>query len=168
MKIKISGLKNGTYTYEFEGKSESLELIEPLSGKYSADVVLTKFDDQIILDVSVTCEANFECDRCSTDFKRNVSGEYRMVYLLRAVENADGDNDVTYLPPDTDKINITNDVRDYLILSIPMKKLCKEECAGLCIRCGKDLNEGLCDCTDEEIDDRWKDLLELKKKLNTN
>jgi len=168
MKIKISGLKNGTYTYKFEGKSESLELIEPLSGNYCADIVLNKFDDQIILDVSVTSEANFECDRCSADFKRNVSGEYRMVYLLRSVENADSDSDITYLHPDTDKIDIVNDVRDYLILSVPMKKLCKEECAGLCIKCGKDLNEGACDCTDEKIDERWKDLLELKKKLNTN
>jgi uncharacterized protein len=165
MKIKISGLKNGTHTYKFEGKSESLDIIEPLNGNFWAEVVLNKFNDQIILEVSTIVEADFVCDRCSTDFKLDVRGEYRMVYLLRSIENDESELNITYLSPDTDKIDISNDLRDYLILSVPMKRLCDEECKGLCIKCGKNLNEGQCECKGEEIDDRWKTLLELKKKI---
>ena len=49
-----------------------------------------------------------------------------------------------------------------------MKRLCKEDCKGLCVKCGSDLNEKQCECEDSEIDDRWKVLTELKNKLNKN
>jgi uncharacterized protein len=45
---------------------------------------------------------------------------------------------------------------------MPMKPLCKEDCAGLCATCGKDLNKVKCKCTQEEIDPRWAELLKLK------
>jgi uncharacterized protein len=45
---------------------------------------------------------------------------------------------------------------------MPMKPLCKEDCAGLCTVCGKDLNQGKCVCTQEETDPRWAELLKLK------
>jgi uncharacterized protein len=91
-----------------------------------------------------------------------------MVYLLRSVESDESKINITYLSPDAAKIDITNDVRDYLILSIPMKKLCNTDCKGLCIKCGKNLNEGACECKQLEVDDRWKQLSDLKSKLNTN
>ena len=168
MKIKISGLENGTYNYDFDDDIEVIELEEPFYGKYKTNVVLNKFDDQIILEASSSVMANFVCDRCSTEYDRSVESEYKMVYLLRNVYDKEEAIDVTYLSPQTDKIDISKDVRDYIILSVPMKKLCKEDCKGLCYKCGIDLNEGDCDCTDEETDERWNKLLELKNKLNKN
>jgi len=47
-----------------------------------------------------------------------------------------------------------------------MKKLCKEDCKGLCPRCGKNLNEDNCICTEKEIDPRWEPLEKLRNKLN--
>jgi uncharacterized protein len=91
-----------------------------------------------------------------------------MVYLFRNVDEPKEETDITYLSPDTININITDDVRDYLILAVPMKKLCKEDCKGLCYKCGTDLNKSSCDCKQDEIDDRWSKLLELKNKFNTN
>jgi len=82
---------------------------------------------------------------------------------------ADSDSDnLIYLPVDADKIKLDNELRDYAILSIPMKKLCNEDCKGLCYKCGKNLNNGSCDCESAEIDSRWKPLLELKNKVNYN
>ena len=168
MRIKISGLENGTYEYDFEANIEKIELTEPLFGKYNTNVVLNKFDDQIILEASTTIGANFICDRCGTAFKQSVKSKYKMIYLLRSIEGAEEEINITYLSPDTHIIDISKDVRDYMILSTPMKRLCKEECKGLCAKCGADLNEKHCDCNDDEIDDRWKVLLELKNKLNKN
>jgi len=68
----------------------------------------------------------------------------------------------------TDKIDTTNDVREFALLSVPMKKLCKENCKGLCPKCGSDLNKEKCKCITEEIDPRWKPLMNLKDKLNLN
>lgn len=168
MRIKISGLENGIYDYDFEADIEKINLAEPLFGKYNANVVLNKFDDQIILEASTTAGANFICDRCGTAFKQTVKSKYKMIYLLRSIEGAEEEINITYLSPDTHMIDISKDVRDYMILSTPMKRLCKEDCKGLCVKCGADLNEKKCDCNDDEIDDRWKVLSELKNKLNKN
>ncbi len=168
MRIKISGLENGMYDYDFEADIEKIDLTEPLFGKYNTNVVLNKFDDQIILEASTTAGANFICDRCGTAFKQTVKSKYKMIYLLRSIEGAEEEINITYLSPDTHMIDILKDVRDYMILSTPMKRLCKEDCKGLCAKCGADLNEKQCDCNDDEIDDRWKVLSELKHKLNKN
>lgn len=168
MRIKISGLENGMYEYDFEDDIEKIDLTEPLFGKYNANVVLNKFDDQIILEASTTAGANFICDRCGTEFIQSVISKYKMIYLLRSIEDAEEEINITYLSPDTHIIDLSNDVRDYMILSLPMKRLCKEDCKGLCVKCGSDLNEKQCECEDSEFDDRWKVLTELKNKLNKN
>ena len=168
MKIKISGLENGTYEYDFKDDIEKIDLTKPFIGNYNTNVVLNKFDDQIILEASTTAGANFICDRCGREFMQFVRSKYKMIYLLRSIEDAEEEINITYLSPDTHIINLSNDVRDYMILSIPMKRLCKEDCKGLCVKCGSDLNEKQCECEDSEIDDRWKVLTELKNKLNKN
>jgi uncharacterized protein len=168
MRIKISGLENGMYEYDFEDDIEKIDLTEPLFGKYNTNVVLNKFDDQIILEASTTAGANFICDRCGTEFIQSVISKYKMIYLLRSIEDAEEEINITYLSPDTHIIDLSNDVRDYMILSLPMKRLCNENCRGLCVKCGSDLNEKQCDCEDSENDDRWKVLTELKNKLNKN
>jgi uncharacterized protein len=50
--------------------------------------------------------------------------------------------------------------------ALPMSVLCRDDCAGLCPRCGADLNEGSCDCTDDEMDPRWAALEALRMKLD--
>lgn len=48
-------------------------------------------------------------------------------------------------------------------LSLPMKPLCREDCAGLCPQCGQDRNEGRCNCVTERVDPRWAALAVLKE-----
>jgi uncharacterized protein len=58
-------------------------------------------------------------------------------------------------------LDLTEAVRQYTVLALPMKALCDEDCAGLCPDCGKDLNRGPCDCPPKEIDARWSELTKL-------
>jgi DUF177 domain-containing protein len=169
MIIKISNLSEGFHNYTFDEPVDSLELNEPFFGSVKAQVELTKSLNQIFLDVAIEANVDFECDRCAVDYQTVLKTNYKMVYFFG--ENPDGeaeDTNVTYLAADADKISIDKDVRDYAILGIPMKKLCREDCKGLCIHCGKNLNEGECGCRENEIDLRWQPLMELKNKLNTN
>ncbi|MBT8378265.1 MAG: DUF177 domain-containing protein [Ignavibacteria bacterium] len=166
MKIKISNLANGTYDYLFEGNIDEIKITEPYCGKYKTEVVLTKFDNQMILDAETSIEANLVCDRCAIAFKKEISSRYRMVYLFES-EIPDSEKDkteVNYLHPDSEKIDISEDVKDYALLAVPMKKLCREDCKGLCYHCGKNLNEGECNYVVEKIDPRWEPLLKLKNK----
>ena len=168
LKIKISGLDNGTYTYDFEGDIGDISLEEPFCNKYKTKVVLSKYDDQMILEASTISDAEFICDRCLVPYKRIVDSNYKMVYLFMNEAVASADSDITYLLRNAIYIDITDDVRDYLMLAVPMKKLCNEDCKGLCYKCGTDLNKSNCECRENEIDDRWNKLLEMKKKFNTN
>ena len=163
MIIKISNLSDGSYDYEFEGEIAEIGLIDPYTGKYDTNVELSKFQDQIILNCETNIKATMICDRCSENYEQVIKSEYNMVYLLRGTEEENESVDIVYLNGDAEKINIKDDVRDYALLAIPMKKLCNEDCKGLCYRCGKNLNEVDCECYQNEIDDRWKPLIKLKK-----
>jgi uncharacterized protein len=168
MIIKISNLSEGTHELTFEEKVETLDLQKPFFGKFKSYMVLNKLHDQLILSVKSEFKVKFQCDRCGKEFNTKLNSEYQMVYLQNE-EPADTKSDhVNYLNRTADKIEIKNDVREFALLSVPMKTLCKEDCKGLCFRCGADLNIEQCKCNDEEIDPRWKPLLNLKDKLNLN
>ena len=57
-------------------------------------------------------------------------------------------------------LDLTEAVRQYVIINLPMKPLCRHDCAGLCSNCGVNLNDGECVCS-APVDSRWSPLLEL-------
>jgi uncharacterized protein len=168
MVMKINGLKDGVHEFIFENKIEELELSEPFFGKYLANITIAKSHSQILLDAELLVNASFECDRCGTQFKSKLENKFRMVYLFGEAPVEEEFENTVYIPFETDKINLYTELRDYMVLSVPMKKLCKPDCKGLCYHCGKNLNEGSCNCNQAETDPRWQPLVEIKKKMNLN
>ncbi len=167
MKIKIAGLSNDIHDLKFTGKVEELELGEPFRNNYELKVKLDKSVHQLILDAELTLDAALICDRCGSEFISERIIKFEMVYLF-GVEPQDIENEtnLSYLPFDADKINIGTELYDYSHLNLPMKVLCKDDCKGLCPKCGKNLNEGECGCKSDNIDDRWLPLLDLKNKID--
>jgi uncharacterized protein len=170
IKIKVSNLSNGRYDYEFEDKASELEIFEPYTGDFRTLAALTKYDNQLILEAETYITGNFICDRCAKEFQSEVKSSYRMVYLFRvnSGKNENEKEDIVFIHPDTDKIELDKDIRDFAILAVPMKKLCIEDCKGLCPKCGKNLNDGDCTCSDETIDPRWEAIQKLKINNNKN
>jgi uncharacterized protein len=168
MKIKISNLSEGTHKFRFLEPVNTVGLGSPFEGDVEVDAELKKTHDQLILDSAISVNASFECDRCTAPVKRLLHADYKMVYLsgMEPVES-ESDN-IIYLPSEADVIDISNDVRDFSILAVPMKSLCRDDCRGLCSKCGKNLNDGDCQCSKDETDSRWLPLMELKNKLNNN
>ncbi len=168
MKIKISNLQDGVHNFNFDEPVEDIGLEKPFFGNIIVDVELNKLHSQIVLDAKITTQTNLDCDRCNSNFNSDLTNTYKMVYLIgKEPEDSESIN-LIYIPVDSDKITIDSDVRDFALLALPMKRLCKEDCKGLCAKCGKDLNEGNCNCDQEHVDDRWLPLMELKNKLNNN
>jgi len=64
-----------------------------------------------------------------------------------------------------DFVDLTANMREDIILELPQRALCAEDCKGLCPHCGKDLNKGSCRCKPSEGDLRWHALDNLKLKL---
>ncbi len=101
------------------------------------------------------------CDRCASDFTRDVEFPIDVV-LVAELANEDSEDDrVFYL--EADHANLEEIVRTVFVLSMDSKLLCKPDCQGMCHRCGKNLNEGKCNCQ-KELDPRFAALRQLLDK----
>ncbi len=163
MIIKISNLLEGEHEFSFDASIKLIELDEPFFGNFQSAIVLHKLHDQIILDSQTKVSAKFECDRCGIEFIAALESNYELVYLMNETPVDSEALNVAYLPHDAAVIDLKNDLREFAILSIPMKKLCSEDCKGLCYKCGGDLNKSECTCKEPEMDPRWEKLINLKK-----
>ncbi len=165
MKINISNLSQGTHEFELSKKAVELELQEHFVGDLTAYVTLEKASRQILLRARLTSNASFQCDRCLDEFKKEISPAFQVVYVWDVQDHsAEGDEDIRTLTSDTNIIDISDAVRDSVLLAVPLKLLCREDCAGLCQRCGKNLNHTAnrsCDCSPGEDDSRWNKLAGL-------
>lgn len=99
---------------------------------------------------------NLTCDRCASEFERTFSIPIEHVLVT---ELNDEDND-DFIVVDSFHYDVEPLVNEDILLSLPMKVLCREDCVGICHRCGKDLNDGPCDCG-RDFDPRWDALQQL-------
>ena len=98
------------------------------------------------------------CSRCLEPFNFSFEAPLAEFYTT-AVEGAD--EEAIYFTGDY--LDLTPEVLKSLLLELPMKPLCSEKCKGLCSTCGRNLNEGDCECTGTDIDPRFNVLRDLLK-----
>jgi uncharacterized protein len=128
MEIKISNLGEGEHIYNFETDAEELEVSDlNFEGKIKIKVVLDKIGTQLNLDVNCKGILVFDCERCLEEMKQPLDVNFELIYRYDySGELIDSDeineDNIKYIDPHTHKIDITNDVRDYLILNVPMKR----------------------------------------------
>ena len=101
------------------------------------------------------------CDRCATEFQRNVEIPVDAV-LVSELANEDSEDEWVF-PLEADAADLDDIIRTIFVLNMDSKLLCKEDCAGLCCKCGKNLNEGPCNCQ-KELDPRFAALKQLLNK----
>ncbi len=101
------------------------------------------------------------CDRCASDFDRDVSMPIDVV-LVTELSNEDNEDEKIF-PLEGDSADLEDIVRTVFVLNLSSKLLCSADCKGLCFRCGKNLNEGPCSCQ-KEIDPRFAALKQLLEK----
>ena len=159
VKIRISGLADGHHEYHFSANAQEIGLSGRFQSPVGIEATVDKTARQIFLTASVRASGRFECDRCLGEFDRELTAKYRTLYVYDELDgmSAPG-NEVQVIAPDTDYIDLAEDVRQTIELAVPLKLLCAEECKGLCRKCGKNLNLGQCGCTEDEVDIRWAPL----------
>ncbi len=163
MKIQVAGLSEGVHKYRFAVDAADLDLGPQFSGKVVALATVEKIGTQLHLKGAVEATGTFACDRCVTVFERMLRPSYAMHYVADQEEYGRFDPaEVQVISPGHPVIDISDDVRQTLLLSIPLKLLCREDCAGLCPRCATNLNEGVCSCSPERADGRWDALRRLQ------
>jgi uncharacterized protein len=167
MKIQVLGLSEGLHEYTFEALPGDVGLPAEFTGQVTARVELDKTPTELSLSAQVRGRANLECDRCTAPYQEVIDARYRMMYVWDG-ENASlfDPSELQVVPAGFSVIDITDDVRQTLLLAVPFKRVCREQCKGLCPHCGKNLNEGSCDCKVFSDDSRWEKLRELKTSKN--
>jgi uncharacterized protein len=144
---------------------EESEILEVRQGTCRGRV--QKTSSGFLLHADLAYEQILQCTRCLRDFAVPVTNE---LDLLVMVGQDAADEERALHPADLGVLWVREPVLDtrsllleQLHLSVPMKSLCRQDCAGLCSSCGADLNSGPCGCG-ETIDARWALLKELSRK----
>ena len=100
------------------------------------------------------------CDRCMKAFDnpKTVRGEFMLAEEVQSEEN----DDIILL--ENDEFDLSEVARTAFILGMDTKTLCREDCKGLCPKCGADLNQGSCGCSKKDVDPRLAVLAKLLDK----
>lgn len=112
----------------------------------------------VFLKYSVRFSFTICCDRCLDEFSRDYLFEFEEI-LVRE-ESPENDE---FIPVPEEKLDLNAQVFSDVLLSLPSKFLCSEDCKGLCPKCGTNWNHAACHCSTKEIDPRLAVLGELLK-----
>jgi uncharacterized protein len=95
-----------------------------------------------------------ECDRCLEPFQAEFDGSLRAIGRRESAQHELAGQDGVIFH-DGHEIELTSELRQAILIEIPIQSLCSEGCRGLCSTCGANLNLGACGCVVEHVDPRW-------------
>ena len=125
--------------------------------------------EQVRLHGRISAEVEAHCDRCLSPVTVPVAMEFDETYIPAALDTASSEarelqaEDMSSSIYEGEAIDIDELVREQILLALPTRLLCREECKGLCPTCGTDLNTQACACEQKEMDPRWAALGALKE-----
>jgi DUF177 domain-containing protein len=133
-------------------------------------VKVTRLSDGLLVQGDVASDVRLVCSRCLDEFSLPVQAmleeEYQPVIDVetgRPVQRTGiEENDQAFKLDANHQMDLTEPVRQALLVALPLKPLCREDCKGLCPECGANLNEGDCGHRPEVADNRWVGLRELR------
>jgi uncharacterized protein len=151
---------------EIDTLNDTAKVMSPVN----VDLELKKTSKGFDLNGEVNTKLMINCSRCLKPFEFDIVSEITAYYInkefekeLNKTEHLSSLENIIYYK--NDSIDLTDRVIEAIILAVPEKPLCKENCKGLCPICGEDLNENPDhSCEKEEVDPRLKDLLKLIEK----
>ena len=133
----------------------------PVSEAVVAEGMVRNTAGVLVMTGEVSTCIHGRCDRCTTPFDREIHIPIDVV-LVTEMANEENEDEWVF-PLEGDSADLDDIVRTVFVLNLDSKLLCKEDCKGLCCRCGKDLNEGPCSCQ-KELDPRFAALKQLLEK----
>jgi len=153
--IVLPALAPGASQVRLESDAAGLGL-EPREwpGTVVGEVLVEKNGDRVSVRGRLEATARLECVRCLREFDLPITVPFE-VFAERAAtlprrEEEDLERDGYIVFHDGRDLDLGQEARDALLLELPMAPRCREDCAGLCLRCGADRNQGPCACRADE------------------
>ena len=134
---------------------------KPVSEPVMAKGTVRNTAGVLVMKGMITTCIHGTCDRCAADFDRDVEIPIDAV-LVTELANEENEDEWVF-PLEADTADLDDIIRTVFVLNMDSKLLCKEDCKGLCFRCGRNLNEGPCGCQ-KELDPRFAALKQLLDK----
>jgi uncharacterized protein len=174
VRIEIDSLEgtSGAFAHEYgtgelNFSDDRVRLIQPpeISGR------AVRKGSQLLLNGHLSARAQVDCDRCLEAIEVPVHTEFFLQYVtakdyesLHAAELEESDLALSIF--DGEAIDIDEIVREQLLLAVPTRALCREDCKGFCPVCGVDRNLKECSCQTADSDPRWAGLKQLANREN--
>ena len=133
----------------------------PVSEPVLAEGTVRNTAGVLVMQGSLHTTIHAQCDRCASEFDREIGFPIDVV-LVTELANEENEDEWVF-PLEGDSADLDDIVRTVFVLNLDSKLLCREDCAGLCPQCGKNLNDGPCNCR-KELDPRFAALKQLLEK----
>ncbi|HCC55992.1 MAG TPA: hypothetical protein DEQ47_01780 [Solibacterales bacterium] len=172
MFIKIQDLETRKLQFDESYAADELDFgesgVRALSRAHATGVaeLLPGTEDQFRLKGHVALEAGAECDRCLGAAAFPVEADFDLFY--EPASEAAGGEEIAIDEADAetgfyvgDGIELKDVLVEQVLLQLPMQKLCRQDCKGICPVCGSDRNAVTCDCSAKAGDDRWAALRDI-------
>ena len=163
MKINVSQQLNETVGSK---RRYTVDEIQETGFPIRGEVQLLRTDRSILVAGRLKTTVREVCSRCLDGFDYPLVLDIEEEYFL----TKDPSSGVAFDPPtepcgfiidENHILDLNEAVRQYTLLARPMKPVCREDCAGLCPQCGRNLNYETCECASLRSDSAWAPLLEL-------
>ena len=151
--LDLATLKPTLNRVEVEASARELGLPDgEWPGRVSAELRVEKSGNRVSVRGKVTSSARLECVRCLRTFEQGISGEFTVfaeqASASKRAEQKELERDDYMMFHDGRRLDLRESVRELLLLELPISPHCREDCPGLCPKCGADLNDGPCGCAD--------------------
>jgi uncharacterized protein len=139
------------------------QLVEEHRGKH-------KLIKDIRLNGEISTSLEIACARCLAPVVQNVEREFDLLYRPQGADA--GQEELTFTAAEAEigyyqgtGLLLEDVLREQVLLAVPLKAICRQDCKGLCPQCGADLNLAQCSCQAPVGDPRWSALKELRSKF---
>ncbi|MBE2227536.1 MAG: DUF177 domain-containing protein [Ignavibacteria bacterium] len=157
IKINIGSLNDGSQVLELKSDEKELGIEEGfLKEPVSIKLELFKTTHQLDLKAEISGIIFLECDRCLDRFEQKFSTSFQLIFVQQTHrEEAFSEDDIRSYSSHMKSVDITTDIREAVILTVPMRKIPEEKPDGSCSWCGR-------------TKEFWKDILSEKDDDNDN
>ena len=170
MIVDLTTQKNADFAFDFTLTPDEIELggeFVKLKNIVKTRGHLKKGIAQTDVEGVISAEIEAECSRCLQPTESSLEFPFNAVFITpenyteeKEAELGIDDLEVSIFAGD--EIDLTELVREQILLNLPTQTFCKEDCEGFCPQCGANQNLIECKCEQSEIDPRWKALENLK------
>ena len=182
MFITIQALEEKPLDFREEFRPQALDLgpdVEqqtPLTSSGRAELVEEREGRRVIRDIrvvgSLATRIAVKCARCLEPVPSELESSFDLLYRPRGIEGrgpetsiSEGETEISFYSGEG--LLLEDVLQEQVLLAVPLKALCREDCKGLCPGCGANRNRERCDCAPAAGDERWAALGKIREQLKS-